>query len=41
MIGVCQDEIKLYEKEAQDLHYNPHSLVYNCSNGCTYRDGMF
>ena len=37
MVGVCGENIK--NQSALDLHYDPNSLVYNCSNGCVYFDG--
>ena len=24
-----------------NLHYNQYSIVYNCANGNTYKEGMF
>lgn len=40
LIGVCSQAAKKTNQSA-DLHYNVHSLTYNCSNGCVYRDAMF
>jgi hypothetical protein len=41
LIGICKESLKHNSTETTDLHYSPHSLVFNCSNGCLYRDGMF
>ena len=40
MLGVCKHRVT--EKKSDfDLHYDENSLVYNCSNGCIYREGLF
>jgi hypothetical protein len=41
LLGICDESLKQNTAEAADLHYSPHSLTFNCSNGCLYRDGMF
>jgi hypothetical protein len=40
MAGVCTEEVRRVKDKA-DLHYHEGSLVFNCSNGCVYREGMF
>jgi hypothetical protein len=41
LVGLCREALKQDHGESSDLHYNPHSITFNCSNGCLYRDGMF
>ena len=40
MVGVCTEKLKTRNPQ-NDLHYDLESIVYNCANGNTYRDGMF
>ena len=40
MVGVCTEKVKTRNTQI-DLHYDLESIVYNCANGNTYRDGMF
>lgn len=40
MVGVCSEKVKT-EGSGLDQHYEMESIVYNCSNGNTYRKGMF
>jgi hypothetical protein len=40
LLGLCTDALRKAQA-APDLHYSHHSICYNCSNGCLYRDGMF
>lgn len=41
LLGLCSDGLRKDKAETADLHYSQHSICYNCSNGCLYRDGMF